>query len=231
MLIGRITGTVHCTLTSMIPFLICILVSDITMAETKDVINLPKANVSGSLEQALSKRRSVRDFSSKKLSLSKLAQLLWAAQGITHPQGYRTAPSAGALYPLELYIINGTIEDLSAGVYHYEPHKHRLIQIHNGDHRDALAIAALSQTWIAGASAIVLFTAHYSRTMNKYAERGRRYVHIEAGHAAQNLFLQAEALGLSTVIVGAFDDQQVSEVSGIPAKAEPLLLMPVGYKR
>lgn len=231
MLIGRIPGFYHSALTSVFLLLICLLISDISMAEARDGIKLPKAHVSGALEQALSERRSVRNFHSKKLSLPELSQLLWAAQGITDTQGYRAAPSAGALYPLELYIVSGSVETLLPAVYHYDPYTHTLILVSKGDQRVALATAAMSQTWIAEAAAVVVFSARYSRTTIKYGERGRRYVHIEVGHAAENLFLQAQALGLSTVVVGAFDDQQVSGLAGLPDGFEPLLLMPVGHRK
>lgn len=195
-------------------------------------ISLPEFVISddSSVSALLQQRRSVRDYQDVPLSLDEIGQLLWAAQGITNPQGFRTAPSAGALYPLELYLAVGRVEGLGEGIYHYNPNKHQLKMVASGDQRDALARAALGQSWIADAAAVVAFTAVYARTARKYGGRSERYVHIEVGHAAQNLFLQAEELGLGTVDVGAFNDNDVAKLLQIPADTEPVLLMPVGKK-
>lgn len=200
------------------------------MAGQTNAITLPPPALKGqhSLETLLSQRRSVREFAATPLTLSKLGQLLWAAQGITGPDGRRTAPSAGALYPLELYVAAGRVEGLAAGVYHYDPHGHRLQRVRSVDVRAALAEAALGQHWLAQAPAVVVFGAVAARTESKYNERAERYVHIEVGHAAENLFLQAEDLGLGTVVVGAFHDAEVARVLGVPRDVAPLLLMPVG---
>jgi SagB-type dehydrogenase family enzyme len=200
------------------------------MAQAAAMISLPVPAKSGqvTLEQLLSSRRSIREYRPSALSLVEIGQLLWAAQGITSPQGYRTAPSAGALYPLEIYLVVGQVQDLPAGVYHYKPAKHGLQKRQTGDWRRLLAKAALHQDWLAEAAAVVVLAADFQRTMGKYAERGERYVHIEVGHAAQNLFLQAGALKLSTVVVGAFMDEEVAAVLGLPPRERPLLLMPVG---
>ena len=202
------------------------------MAQPGENVALPEPSVTGSnsLEQLLAQRRSVRDYQTATLKLAEIGQLLWAAQGITHLQGLRTAPSAGALYPLELYVVTGRIEGLAQGVYHYDPGHHQLIKTSDGDRRDALTQAALSQGWMKPASTIIVFTADYERTTWKYGKRGKRYVHIEVGHAAQNLFLQSESLGLATVVVGAFNDDEVARVLRLPADIQPLLLMPVGRK-
>lgn len=202
------------------------------MAQPGENVVLPEPSVTGStsLEQLLAQRRSIRDYQTTTLELAEIGQLLWAAQGITHLQGLRTAPSAGALYPLELYVITGRIEGLAPGVYHYDPGYHQIIKTGDGDLRDALARAALSQGWIKSASAVIVFTADFERTTRKYGKRGKTYVHIEVGHAAQNLFLQSESLGLATVVVGAFDDDEVARVLQLPADLQPLLLMPVGRK-
>ena len=202
------------------------------MAQPNENVALPEPSVTGStsLEQLLVQRRSIRDYQTTALELAEIGQLLWAAQGITHLQGLRTAPSAGALYPLELYVVAGHIEGLAQGLYHYEPGYHRLMKTSDGDLREALARAALSQGWIKHASAVIVFTADYKRTTRKYGKRGKRYVHMEAGHAAQNLFLQSESLDLATVVVGAFNDDEVTRVLRLPAKTQPLLLMPVGRK-
>ena len=202
------------------------------MATSPGFIPLPEPVTSGerSLEALLQQRRSVRDYQEAGLDLSAIGQLLWAAQGITDPQGFRTAPSAGALYPLELYVVAGNVEGLSPGVYHYHPDKHRLQQTEPGDRRHILARAALAQPWVEAAAAVVVVTAVYDRTTGKYGERGIRYVHMEAGHAAQNLFLQAEALGLATLVVGAFDDAAIATALKLPADVQPLMLMPVARK-
>jgi SagB-type dehydrogenase family enzyme len=173
----------------------------------------------------------VREFSRQALQLADVAQLLWAAQGVTSRDGGRAAPSAGALYPLELYLVAGNVDTLPAGLYHYRPQGHRLRPVTDGDLRKALAGAALDQPWVRSAPAVLVIAGVYERSATKYGQRARRYTHIETGHAAQNVYLQAEALGLGTVIVGAFEDAAVREVLGLPSGHAPLALMPVGYPR
>lgn len=185
-----------------------------------------------SVEQAIRQRRTVRSFRPQSLSLDQLSQLLWAAQGITDSKGFkRAAPSAGALYPMDVYaaIGNGCVERLTAGVYHYRADGHQIIQIMDQDPRVLLARAALSQMWMAGAPLQLVITAEYSRMTVKYGLRGNRYTLIEAGHIGQNIFLQAEALGLKAGIVGAFNDKELAAGMGIRGSHEPLLIMPVGY--
>lgn len=188
----------------------------------------PRTDSDISVEQALQLRRSVRSFTDRPLALAELAQLLWSAQGITSRDGLRTAPSAGALYPLELYIVSGRVQDLPAGVWHYRPASHRLEQLSDTDVRSPLAQAALGQAWVREAAAVVVIAAVYERTRRKYGNRAQRYVHIEAGHAAENLFLQAVSLDLDTVIVGAFRDKEVRDSLNLPTDHAPLILMPVG---
>ena len=202
------------------------------MAQSSETVLLPKpVHVADkSLEELLRQRRSVRDYQSTALQLQDISQLLWAAQGITHPAGMRTAPSAGALYPLELYVIAGNVNGMAAGVYHYRVDDHRLTLMQGGDKRKPLAHAALGQAWVRNAAAVVVFAAVYDRTTRKYGERGVRYVHMEVGHAAQNLFLQAGALGLATVVVGAFRDDELADVLQLPDNVRPLVLMPVGHE-
>jgi SagB-type dehydrogenase family enzyme len=136
------------------------------------------------------------------------------------------------LYPLDVYIVAGEmgVADLSAGVYHYIPSDHRIEHVTSGDKREALAIASLNQMWMAVPPLNFVITAEYSRISSKYGERGGRYAMIEAGHVGQNIFLQAEALGLGAGIVGAFEDIKVINILGIPKKHEPLLIMPIGYR-
>ena len=196
---------------------------------------LPRPNHKGSLsvEEAIKHRRTVRSFSSMPLKKEYLSQLLYAAQGITEDRGFkRSTPSGGALYPLDVYTVVGEqgVIDLDAGVYHYIPSDHRIEHVTAGDKREALAIASLNQVWMAVPPLNFVITAEYSRISSKYGERGVRYAMVEAGHVGQNIFLQAEALGLGAGIVGAFEDIKVINVLGIHKKHEPLLIMPVGYR-
>ena len=187
-----------------------------------------------SVEKAIKGRRTIRDFKDRPLPLTHLSQLLWAAQGITDPkERKRAAPSGGALYPLDIYVIAGEkgVEEMEAGVYHYLPERHSILPISKGDRRKEIASASLWQMWMAKAPVIFIITAEYKRITGKYGERGIRYALIEVGHVGQNLFLQAEALGLGAGIVGAFNDLEVSKVAGLPSKHEPLLIMPVGYNK
>jgi SagB-type dehydrogenase family enzyme len=196
--------------------------------ESPIMIQLPRPARSGvvSLEEALSQRRSTREFASGPLTERQLSQLLWAAQGMTGSDGFRTAPSAGALYPLEIYVV------LPAGFYHYDPVRHRLDRILADDLRPALYRAAVEQQAIREAEAVFVMTAVYERTAQKYgAARGRRYVHLEAGHAAQNLLLEAVALGLGAVSMGAFHDPEVQKALSLPRNHQPLYLIPAGKPR
>lgn len=180
------------------------------------------------VEAAIRSRRSIREFGPGSITVEDISRILWAAQGITDRAGYRTAPSAGALYPLQISLIAGNIESLSAGIYRYDPRAHMLDAVTGGDRRTAIAEAALSQRWIADAAAILVIAAVEERTIVKYGGRGVRYVHIETGHAAQNVYLQAAALGLGTTIVGAFDDVGVMKVAELRHEETPLCLLPIG---
>lgn len=201
--------------------------------EDREVIDLPEPELQGEvpLETALLHRRSVRDFGDGALTRSHLAQLLWAAQGPTGREGFRTAPSAGALYPLELYVMVEEVEGVPTGLYRYDPEDHALQPLSPSDHRRGVARAAVGQTWIAEAPAVLVIAAVYARTTQKYGSRGVRYVHMEVGHAAQNVYLQATALGLGTTFVGAFSDGAVADVLGLADHHEPLGIMPVGRRR
>ncbi len=193
------------------------------------LIELPKPRLDSeaSLEQVLKTRRSVRSFLPEPLSLVELSQLLWATQGISS-QRLRTVPSAGALYPLEVHVVVGKVTGLESGVYRYHPRKHGLEKTVAGDVREPLASAAYGQSWIGEAAIALVVSGVYKRTTAKYGERGVRYVHMEAGHAAQNLYLQAEALGLGTTTVGAFTDGQVKRLLHMREEEQPLSIMPVG---
>ncbi len=195
---------------------------------------LPEARYEGnvSVEQAIKRRRTVRSFQHDALTLTQLSQLLWAAQGITDKgRGYRAAPSGGALYPLNVYAVVGRagVKELDEGVYLYVPDKHSLQKLGHEDQRKKLAQAALGQSWIAEAPVVLVITAEYARITKKYGERGVRYAQIEAGNVGENIFLQAEALGLGAGIVGAFDDGSVARIIGALPRHEPLLIMPVGH--
>jgi len=197
---------------------------------TEKVIKLPEPSLNGSVsvEEAIKERRSRREYADAPLGMEEISQLLWSAQGITgDTPHYRTAPSAGATNPLELYLIAGEVEGLKQGTYHYNPIDNTLTLRIEGDLRDALAAAALNQECISDAPALVVFTAIYERTTSRYGERGVRYVHMEAGHAAQNICLQCESMNLGTVTVGAFNDTKVKELLNL-TKEEPLYIMPVG---
>lgn len=191
-------------------------------------IALPSPRTRGdiSLEEALARRRSVRELSGEPLDSGDTGQLLWAAQGVTDARGGRTSPSAGALYPLELYAVT------AEGVFRYLPGAHALEPRAAGDVRARLRAAALDQAPVGEAALVVVIAAVPARTAAKYgAERARRYVDLEAGHAAQNLLLEAVALGLAAVPIGAFDDDAVARVLGLPADTEPRYLLPVGHPR
>ncbi|MBU2595882.1 SagB/ThcOx family dehydrogenase [Patescibacteria group bacterium] len=191
----------------------------------------PKLKSDLSIEEAILKRRSIRDYKDEAISLSDISQLLWAAQGVTDKEkGGRSAPSAGALYPLEIYLLAGKVEELGEGLYKYNPENHQLIKTLSGDKRTELTEAAVGQTTIKNAPAIIIITGVYERTRAKYGERAERYVHLEAGHASQNIYLQSESLGLGTVSVGAFDDERVKQALGLSNNETPLYLMPVGKK-
>ncbi len=184
----------------------------------------PRAKGEVSLEETLMRRHSVRRFTSAGLSWEQVSQLLWAAQGMVEGRyRFRTAPSAGAVYPLEVYLV--TCE----GIYHYQSQGHELEEILKGDVRPQLCRAALSQEWIEEAPIDIVITAHYHRMETEYGERASRYVHMEAGHTAQNIHLQAVALGLGSVPIGAFHDGQVQKALSLPQDHEPLYIVPVGY--
>ena len=201
---------------------------DVKSGHISSTVQLPAPATRGriSVEEALAARRSVREFEPEPLDLRQLSQLLWSMQGITHPGGLRTAPSAGALYPLEVYVVTAT------GLHHYEPRGHRLSVRSDRDLRRALARAALGQECVARAPAVFVIAAVRARTEAKYGPaRSPRYVDMEAGHSAQNLLLQATALGLGGVPVGAFEDDGVQAALGLPRDHRPLYLVPVGKPR
>jgi len=196
-------------------------------------IHLPSPIYKGSmsLEEAIARRRSIRDFTPDPISLLQLSQILWSAQGISDSsEGFRMAPSAGATYPLEIFVVCGSssIEKIDNGIYHYQVDSHSLTLHLKGDVRQELSRAALDQEFIYQAPLDVVICALYRRTLMGYGARGERYVHMEVGHAGQNIYLQATALGLATVAVAAFDDEQVRKVLRLEQQIKPLYIMPVG---
>lgn len=188
----------------------------------------PQHDSRSSVESTLLKRRSIRTYSDEPLTLAEISQLLWAAQGVTHHRGFRTAPSAGALYPLEIYIVSGKVTGLATGIYKYKPSSHELLEVVEGDKRKDLCRAALNQSAVKNAPVVILFCAVYQRMTVKYGQRGIRYVFIEVGHSAQNICLQAVSLGLGTVPIGAFHDDKVKKILNCEADEEPLYILPVG---
>ena len=203
------------------------------MARKKETpIKLPSPSLRGktSVEEAIAKRRSARRFRAQPLSFAQLSQLLWSAQGITGPGGQRAAPSAGATYPLEIFVVIGEhgMENLAAGVYHYDVGNHSLSLHLSGDLRQKLADTALGQSFIANCPVDIVVCALHPRTAYRYGRRGERYIHMEIGHVGQNVSLQAVALGLATVMVGAFEDEQVGKVLKLEEQIKPLYIIPVG---
>lgn len=196
----------------------------------KALIALPEPDRNGRapLERILNGRRSVRDFRNSALSSNELGQILWAAQGVSNPAGLRTVPSAGALYPVELYAIVKGADEVRAGIYHYLTSQHALSPLAQGDYEAEFSAAALMQDWTKRAGLILVVAANYARTTTKYGKRGRRYVAIEAGHAVQNVYLQAVSLGLGATEVGAFRDAAVAALVQLPADHQPVTSVVVG---
>jgi SagB-type dehydrogenase family enzyme len=207
--------------------------SELHSAEiTDNIVKLPQPRADGatSVEKALRERRSVREFKNEPLGIVEVSQLLWAGQGVTASGGRRTAPSAGGLYPLELYLVAGNVAGLTDGVYRYRPDGHELVRTVEGDKRTDMSRAAFGQTSIREAAAVLLLSAVYKRTTARYGQRGVRYVHLEVGHVGQNVCLQAVALKLGAVVVGAFDDSQVKRLANSMPEEEPLYLIAIGKK-
>jgi SagB-type dehydrogenase family enzyme len=216
-------------------------------AQQSRTVRLPDPQFKGkvSVEEALKQRRSIRTYASGQISLNDLSQILWAAQGVAEKiekapsswrgskwyGGLRTAPSAGALYPLEVYALVNSVSDLQPGTYRYDPAGHSLIKVTTDDKRSALYEAALRQESIKEGAAVLVVTGVLARTAVKYGERAQRYVYMEAGSVAQNIYLQSESLGLGTVLIGAFRDAGVKEALNLPAEEDPLIIMPIGKAR
>ena len=199
----------------------------------RNTIQLPEPRLEGNLsvERALRDRRSLRSYKNQPLTIAEVGQLLWAAQGVTDKaRGYRTAPSAGATFPFAVYLVAGNVTGLAAGINQYDCPHHRLMLRREGDFRAKLSESALGQSSITDGALNIVLTAIYERTTQRYGDRGVRYVHIEAGHIAQNVLLQAGALGLGSVPIGAFNDGNVQKSLDIPQNEIPLYILPVGRR-
>lgn len=201
-----------------------------------NIMELPDPQKKGrvSVEEAIENRRSRREYGKSAMTLKQIGQVLWAAQGITGDRGRkRAAPSAGATYPMELYLVvgEGGAEGLGSGIYHYLPDNHELEQTGKEDIQNSLAAAALGQNYVKSAPVDIVMAADYQRTIRRYGKRGRRYVHMEAGHIGENIYLQAEAEGLSTVVIGAFDEEEIAKLLGLRDDLVPLYIMPIGRRK
>lgn len=200
------------------------------------VVNLPAPQITGSesVEQAIHDRRSVRRYANQSLTLMDISQLMWAAQGITDQNTkFRTAPSAGHTFPLEVYILVGKngVQGLKEGVYHYNPFNNTLEQILRSDVRSDLSQAANSQPWVKEAPVDIIITGNYQKMIDKYKDEklSTRFVDMEAGHAGQNIYLEVESLKLATVALGSFKDDQVHQILHLPANENTLYIYPVGH--
>jgi len=206
--------------------------SQVRKTELLETIRLPAPRTKGpmSLEGALFVRKSRRDYARKGLTLEELSQMLWCTLGATQGR-HKASPSAGACYPLDVHVVVGrdAVPSVPAGVYGYEPVAHQLKLLLAGDVREELCEAAWGQDFIAAAPVTIAFLSEFERTTQRYGERGLRYVFMDVGHMGQNIYLQAEALGLGTVAVGAFQDARVTSVLKLPAHLKPVYLMPVGH--
>ncbi len=200
----------------------------------KDItITLPQPEIAeeNSLEKTIKERRSVRSFSQDSLKLEEVSQILWATQGITDKErGLRAVPSAGAVYPLTVYVSVRDMEDLSPGVYEYLPEEHTLKLTKDDEVTREIYESALRQDPVMEGRVTIVIAADYDITRTRYGERAERYVHMEAGHAGQNIYLQAEVLGIGTVAIGAFDDSGVGKAVGVREEESVLYLFPLGKK-
>lgn len=229
---GRLARKVRALL-SMLPMSTLVTLPATTArAEVESIaLSAPAADGGMPVEEALERRRSVRSYARSPLTLAEISQLLWAAQGITAKDGGRTAPSAGGLYPLELYLVAGDVDGLEPGVYRYLIERHRLQKVAAGDIRRELMAAARDQRWVGRAPATLVVAGVVGRTAKKYGSRAGRYVWMEVGCVAENVYLQATAIGLGTTLVGAFDDEPVAQLVGLEAGEEPFAILPVGRRR
>lgn len=209
------------------------------LLDEKVLLPLPRKISELTVEEAILLRRSIREYTDEPVDLNSLAMILWAAYGVTEPKwGFRAAPSAGATYPLEIYVVVGvrgvrSVEGfLGEGVYKYEPRSHTLLLVKRGDYREKLMEAALGQSWVREAPLSIVICAVFERTTSIYGKRGEvRYVPMEAGHAGQNIYLMATALKYGAVVVGAFQDDLVAKTIDAKPEEKPLYIVPIGVPR
>ncbi len=198
------------------------------MSESLIQLPAPRFKSNTSIEEAICQRRTHRAYKKTPLTIKEISQLLFASQGITNKKEGRTIPSAGALYPLEVYLTVGNIKGILPGVYKYEPEAHQLIKILEGDKRKELLKATLFQFWIKEAPAVIILCGVFWRRTMKYRKRGETFVFMEAGHSAQNISLQAVSLGMGLACVGGFDKKRVKKILNLGKNETPLYLLPIG---
>ncbi len=211
--------------TSLVVFILVFLCT-FSYGEEGMIVKLPRPKEKGkvSLEEAIKNRRSERNLSGERLSLEQIGQLLWACQGITDRKTeFRSAPSAGAIYPLEIYVVGPD------GLFHYLPKIHSIERVKDTDLRKGLSRACYNQGFIGEAAIDIVMCADFKRTTSRYGGRGRDYVYIEVGHAAENLHLEAVAEGLGSVPVGAFSEAIVTKTLSLPKELIPIYVIPIGY--
>ena len=203
------------------------------LAAERPTVALPKPDLTGrvTLEQAVSQRRSVREYAPGALTLAEVSQLMWVAQGITGPDGKRATPSARAVYPLQVWLVAHEVAGLPAGIYRYEPKEHALALVAAGDARDSVAAAARGQAAIQRAAAVVAILGDSALAAAKFRGNADRWLGMEAGFVVQDVYLEATALGLGTVMVGGFEESAVRRALGVPSGWEALGLMPVGRRK
>lgn len=203
------------------------------MMQYGDTINLNSVSVKGhlSVEEVLAKRRSVRKYSSSALYIKQISQLLWAAYGITNEEGNRTAPSAGALYPIKIYLVSHHIAGVASGIYEYLPQPHQLIKFKDGDYKKDMYYACLEQNMFLEAAAVIVYSVNYKKVAARYGNRATRYADMDVAHSSQNVYLQAEALGIGTCAVGAFEDDKMQQIIGCDSNYKVIYLMPLGMKK
>jgi len=190
----------------------------------------PEQVVTSSVDQALRQRRSIRSYSDRPLSIEQLSYLLWASTGIQRRARnfeFRTAPSAGALYPIETYVVVNNVENVPQGLYHYSIKQHTLEELQTGDISQAITTAAMGQRICSQAAAVFIWTAVFQRTKWRYRDRAYRYIYLDAGHIAQNLALSATSLGLGSCQIGALFDEEVNEIVGVDGIEESTIYMTV----
>ena len=190
----------------------------------------PKAIIKATLDYCLKNRKSIRDFTDEPISLEELSYLLWASTGIQrkeHGYEFRTAPSAGALYPIETYVVINNVKDLKNGVYHYSIKDYTIEEMRLGDFGKKTANGALGQGMCARASAVFIWTSVFQRSKWKYGQRAYRYIYLDAGHIAENLALASTGLGLGSCQIGALFDEEINEIIDVDGKDESIIYMSV----